>query len=160
MSCHQSLLGKLMSEHLHVPIDKLDPELLKSVPAGDHIAYTTAVDILKLGFGAQRKSGSLAVTENGIAFRAGKVPLLALNIVSATSGAFEGFIAYSSILEFKNYHDKIQVKYTLLDNPKEKREWLFKAERCQDYGEDKSAFDRRKNDFGAFIERIYRQKKG
>lgn len=148
-----------MSEHLHVPIEKLDSELTKYVPPGDHVVYTTSVDILKLGFGAQRKAGSLAVTENGIAFRAGKVPLLALNIVSATSGAFEGFIPYSSILEFKNYRDKIQVKYTLPDNPKEKREWLFKAERCQDYGEDKPSFDRRKNDFGPFIERLYRQKR-
>jgi hypothetical protein len=148
-----------MSEHLHVPIDKLDPGLMKYIPPGDHIAYTTGVDILKLGFGAQRKSGSLAVTENGIAFRAGKVPLLALNIVSATSGAFEGFIPYSSIVEFKNYHDRIQVKYTLPENPKEKREWLFKAERCHDYGEDKSSFERRKNDFGAFIEGLYRQKR-
>lgn len=148
-----------MSEHLHVPIEKLEPELTRHIPAGDHVVYTTRVDILKLGFGAQRKSGDLAVTETGIAFRAGKVPLLALNIVSATSGAFEGFIPYAAILEFKNHHDRIQVKFHLPDNPKEKREWLFKAERCQDYGEDKSSFDRRKNDFGAFIERIYHQKR-
>jgi len=146
-----------MSEHLHVPVEKLEPELTRHIPAGDPIIYTTRVDILKLGFGPHRKSGDLAVTDTGIAFRAGKVPLLALNIISATSDAFEGFIPYAAILEFKNHHDRIQIKYRLPNNPKEKREWLFKAERCQDCGEDKSAFDRRKNDFGAFIERLYRQ---
>jgi hypothetical protein len=148
-----------MSEHLHVPVDKLEPELTRHIPAGDPVIYTTHVDILKLGFGAHRKSGNLAVTQNGIAFRAAKVPLLALNIVSATSDAFEGFIPYAAILEFKNHHDRIQVKYHLQGNPREKREWLFKAERCQEYGEDKPSFDRRKNDFGAFIEAIYRQRR-
>ena len=148
-----------MSEHYHVPLDQLDPALTQHIPPGETILYTTRVDIIKRGMGAHKKSGYLAVTQNGIAFRGGKIGMFQVNIVSLAAGALEGFIPWSSILKFKNYRDKIQIKHTQSSNPNKKLEWFFKAERCKNYGEDKAAFNQRKNGFGPFIENLFKQRK-
>jgi len=152
-------LGISMSEHHYVPLDQLDPELKKHIPEGETVYYTTRADILKRGMGAHKKTGYLAVTENGIAFRATKTGIFETSLVSLAAGALEGFIPYSTIQKLGNYKDKIQVKHTLVDNPKKKMEWFFKAERCKDHGEDKGVFERRKKDFGKIVEELYKAKK-
>ena len=109
--------------------------------------------------GAHKKTGYLAITDNGIAFRATKTGLFEMNIVTLAAGALEGFIPYPTIQKLGNYKDKIQVKHTLVDNPKKKMEWFFKTERCKDHGEEKGDFERRKKDFGRIVEDLYKSKK-
>ncbi len=149
-----------MSEHHYIPVDQLDPELRKYIPAGDNILYTTRAEIFKTGFGGDRKYGFLAVTDNGIAFRAAKMGFMTASIVSAARGALEGYVPYSLIYEFKNHRDKIRIKHTLADNPQKKRGYIFKVERCKSHDEPKDTFKQRKPKFGDFIEQVFQQQKG
>ena len=148
-----------MSEHCYVPLEQLDPELKKHIPDGETVHYTTRANIIKRGMGAHKKNGYIAVTDSGIAFRATKTGIFETSLVSLAAGALEGFIPYSSIQKLGNYKDKIQVKHALVDNPKKKTEWFFKAERCKDFGEDKGAFEKRKKDFGKIVEGLYKANK-
>lgn len=148
-----------MSEHLYIPKEQLDPGFQQIIPEGANILYTTRAEVLKRGMGAHKKSGSVVVTDQGLAFHAAKTGLFEVSFVSMAAGALAGFIPWSSIQKFGNYKDKIQIKHTLPDNPKKQLEWFFKCERCKDHGEDNSSFEKRKKDFGGFIENLYKQNK-
>jgi hypothetical protein len=148
-----------MSEHHYIPLDQLDAGYQQLIPEGANILYTTRAEVLKRGMGAHKKSGSVAITDQGIAFYAAKTGLFEVSFVSMAAGALAGFIPWANIEKFGNYKDKIQVKHTIPDTPKKKLEWFFKAERCKNQGEEKKDFEGRKKGFGPFVEALYKQNK-
>jgi hypothetical protein len=145
------------SNTYYVPLDQLDPELKQLIPAGDKVLYTTRAKIKKAGFGGDQKFGFLAVTDNGLAFRAAKMGFMRAGIISAAKGALSDYVPYSLIYEFHNKKDKIRIKQTLPEDPKKKRGWELQVERCKGQDEDKKIFKQRKNQFGEFIESVYKE---
>lgn len=139
----------MTEKYIYAPIAILDQKLLDLIPKGDSIIYTSRATIWKTGFGGVKKFGYLILTDNGIAFRAGKG-------ASIARGALESYIPYELIYEFLNRRRAVRIKQTLAENPDKRRGWIFQIERCKVAKENKESWRYRKENFGDFFEQLYR----
>jgi len=150
-----------MSEgNILVPLDALDEKLRKIIPASDKVLYTSKAEIVKTGLPRDRKFGYLVLTNNGVAFRAGKMGFMTASIMSAAMGGLEDYIPYEDIVKFEKKKDKVKLKRRIPEKPGDTRGWELKIERCKDHGESKDTFNRRKDLFGELFESLMKQKTG
>lgn len=154
----------MSEENIFVPIDALDERLRKLIPVGDKILYTSRVNINKTGLGGDKKYGYLVLTDNGIAFRGGKVSFWSLQLgglaASAAKGTLEDYIPYENIVKFENKKTKVKFKAKIPEKPGDTRGWKLKVERCKDQDESKDSFKKRKKLFGGIFEDLMKKKTG
>ena len=150
----------MSEENIFVPLDALDEELRKLIPAGDKVLYTSRAEIVKTGLPRDRKFGYLVLTNNGVFFRAGKMSGMYFSVISAARGALEDYIPYEDIVKFKNKKEKVKLKRKIPEKPGKTRGWELKVERCKDQDESKDSFKKRKKLFGGIFEGLMKEKTG
>jgi len=150
----------MSEENIFVPLDALDERLRKLVPAGDKVLYTSRAEIVKTGFMGDKKYGYVVLTNNGVAFRAGKMGFMTASVISAARGALDEYVPYENIVKFENKKDKVKFKAKIPEKPGDTRGWQLKVERCKDQDEKKDSFNNRKKLFGGFFEGLIKEKTG
>lgn len=150
----------MSEENIFVPLDALDERLRKLVPAGDKVLYTSRAEIVKTGFMGDKKYGYVVLTNNGVAFRAGKMGFMTASVVSAARGALDEYIPYENIVKFENKKNKVKFKAKIPEKPDKTRGWQLKVERCKDQDESKDSFKKREKLFGGFFEGLIKEKTG
>jgi len=148
-----------MSESgIFVPVESLDERLKQMIPPQDKILYTSKAEIVKTGFGGDRKFGYLVLTNNGVAFRAGKMGFMTASIISAARGALDEYVPYGDIVKFENKKDKVKFQHKIPDQPGKTRGWQLKIEREKEL-EEKDSFNKRKELFGKTFEDLMNKAK-
>jgi len=150
----------MSEENIFVPLNALDEGLRKLIPAGDKVLYTSRAEILKTGLPRDKKYGYMVLTNNGVAFKAGKMSFMTASVISAARGALEDYILYGDIVKFEKKKDKVKLKRKIPEKPGDTRGWELKVERCKDEGESKDSFKKRKDLFGGIFEGLMKKKTG
>lgn len=150
----------MSEENIFVPLDALDERLRKLVPAGDKVLYTSRAEIVKTGFMGDKKYGYVVLTNNGVAFRAGKMGFMTASVISAARGALDEYVPYENIVKFENKKDKVKFKAKIPEKPSDTRRWQLKVKRCKDQDESKDSFKKREKLFGGFFEGLIKEKTG
>ena len=148
-----------MSEsNIFVPVESIDERLRELIPPEDKILYTSRGEIVKTGFMGDRKFGYLVLTNNGVAFRGGKMGFMTASVVSAARGALNEYVLYKDIVKFENKKNKVKFKHKIPDKPDKTRGWQLKVEREKEL-EDKESFKERKKLFGKTFEDLVNKAK-
>jgi len=150
----------MSEENIFIPLNALDEGLRKLIPAGDKVLYTSRAEILKTGLPRDKKYGDIVLTNNGVAFKAGKMSFMTASVISAARGALQDYIPYGDIVKFEKKKDKVKLKRKIPEKPGDTRGWELKVERCKDQDESKDSFKKRKDLFGGIFEDLMKKKIG
>jgi hypothetical protein len=150
----------MSEENIFIPLNALDEGLRKLIPAGDKVLYTSRAEIIKTGLPRDKKYGDIVLTNNGVAFRAGKMSFMTASVISAARGALGDYIPYGDIVKFENKKDKVKLKRKIPEKPGDTRGWELKVERCKDQNENKDSFKKRNKLFGGIFEDLMKKKTG